>query len=213
MKVRRGLGPIPPKPSRAGRMLLYFGYTYCPDVCPTTLLDLVAASEATAVLMRRLSFSSASIPPATTPADLAAYTDLFSPLDLHGFTGTPAAQIEAVKDRLGRLCSARHDSAGFHRLPPRSHHPDLPDRSRSTGWSRCFGTARRLPDVIADGHQPPASGAQRCFGPLGQLLTRVGGVHSRLPGRLNPVEDGKRGGLSQSPAKANPRPKEGSKTG
>lgn len=93
----------------AGRpMLLYFGYTYCPDVCPTTLLDMVTASEATAV-DEALMFVSVD-PARDTPAELTAYTDLFTPA-LHGFTGT-AAQIEAVKADWA-IYAARHDSEEF----------------------------------------------------------------------------------------------------
>ncbi len=89
-------------------MLVYFGYTYCPDVCPTTLLDMVVASEATAV-DEALVFVSVD-PARDNAADLAAYTDLFD-AHLHGFTGTPAA-LEAVKTDWA-IFSARHDSPEF----------------------------------------------------------------------------------------------------
>ncbi|MAV47289.1 MAG: SCO family protein [Alphaproteobacteria bacterium TMED89] len=93
----------------AGRpLLLYFGYTYCPDVCPTTLLDMVTASEATNA-DEALIFVSVD-PARDTAAELKAYTDMFSP-DLHGFTGS-AAQIEAVKADWA-IYSARHDTDEF----------------------------------------------------------------------------------------------------
>lgn len=89
-------------------MLVYFGYTFCPDVCPTTLLDMVVAGEATAV-DEALVF--VSIDPARDgPADLLAYTDLFD-AKLHGFTGTVDA-VEAVKAEWA-IFSARHDSEEF----------------------------------------------------------------------------------------------------
>ena len=89
-------------------MLVYFGYTYCPDVCPTTLMDMVLASEATAI-DEALVFVSVD-PARDGPAALADYTDLFTP-NLHGFTGS-VASIEAVKADWA-IYSARHDSAEF----------------------------------------------------------------------------------------------------
>ena len=89
-------------------MLVYFGYTFCPDVCPTTLLDMVVASEETAV-DEALVFVSVD-PARDQPQEIAAYTDLFSPA-LHGFTGTVEA-VEAVKADWA-VYSARHDSEEF----------------------------------------------------------------------------------------------------
>ena len=89
-------------------MLVYFGYTYCPDVCPTTLMDMVSASEATDV-EEVLVF--VTIDPARdSAADLLAYTDLFTPA-LHGFTGD-AASIEGVKADWA-IYAARHDTEEF----------------------------------------------------------------------------------------------------
>ena len=89
-------------------LLLYFGYTYCPDICPTTLLDLVTASEETGI-DEVVVFVSVD-PARDTPAEVAAYTDLFSPR-LEGFTGS-AAQIEAVKADWA-VYAARHDTDVF----------------------------------------------------------------------------------------------------
>ena len=55
--------------------LVFFGFTTCPDICPTSLLDMVVAAEQTAV-DEALVF--VSIDPARdTPETLAAYTALF----------------------------------------------------------------------------------------------------------------------------------------
>ena len=89
-------------------MLVYFGYTYCPDVCPTTLIDMVVASEATAV-DEALIFVSLD-PERDTPAVLRDYTDLFSPA-LEGFTGGAEA-LETVTAQWA-IYSARHDSEAF----------------------------------------------------------------------------------------------------
>ena len=89
-------------------MLVYFGYTYCPDVCPTTLIDMVVASEATAV-DEALIFVSLD-PERDTPAVLRDYTELFSPA-LEGFTGSAEA-LETVTAQWA-IYSARHDSEAF----------------------------------------------------------------------------------------------------
>ena len=79
-----------------------FGYTNCPDVCPTTLIELAGArrllaagapGELPAVVM-------VSVDPARdTPARLAAYVTHFDPAFI-GLTGTPAA-IETLTQALG----------------------------------------------------------------------------------------------------------------
>lgn len=93
----------------AGRpMLVTFGYTTCPDMCPTSLLDMVMAAEQTAVDEAVVFIS---IDPARdTPAVLAAFTALFSD-ELTGFTGSSAA-VEAVKSEWA-VYAARHDEAAF----------------------------------------------------------------------------------------------------
>ena len=101
--------PVDTAEAFAGRpMLVTFGYTACPDICPTSLLDMVVAAEQTAV-DEALVF--VSIDPARdTPETLAAYAALFSG-DLTGFTGSPEA-VEAVKADWA-VYAARHDDDAF----------------------------------------------------------------------------------------------------
>jgi cytochrome oxidase Cu insertion factor (SCO1/SenC/PrrC family) len=83
----------------AGRWLLvYFGFTFCPDVCPTELgtmasaLDVLGpAGEAVTPLLITID------PQRDTPAALADYVTRFHPR-LQGLTGTPE-QIAAVARR------------------------------------------------------------------------------------------------------------------
>ena len=73
----------------AGRVVvMYFGYTYCPDVCPTTLSRLAAAldelgDEADAVQVLMVSVD----PERDTPDVLARYVPAFDPSFI-GLTGT-----------------------------------------------------------------------------------------------------------------------------
>jgi protein SCO1/2 len=79
-------------------LLIYFGYTYCPDVCPTELQTVAAALE-------KLGPRGAAIvplfvtidPERDTPAVLAEYVKLFDDR-LIGLTGTPD-EIAAMAKR------------------------------------------------------------------------------------------------------------------
>lgn len=79
-------------------VLLYFGFTSCPDVCPTDL----ARVQRIATRVRKAGGPAitpifVSIDPARdTPAKLKRYVSVFGP-DMVGLTGTPA-QIAAVTD-------------------------------------------------------------------------------------------------------------------
>lgn len=82
----------------AGRwMLLYFGYTFCPDVCPTELGTMAAALDllgprGEAVVPVLISVD----PQRDTPAKLAEYVGLFHPR-LQGLTGTTAQVAEVAR--------------------------------------------------------------------------------------------------------------------
>lgn len=77
--------------------LVFFGYTFCPDVCPTELGDIALAldelgDDAVAVTPLMISID----PERDTPAVLAEYVPLFHER-LIGLTGTPE-QIKQVAD-------------------------------------------------------------------------------------------------------------------
>lgn len=72
---------------------VYFGYTFCPDVCPTTLAKLMGGLRAFAVDSPALAAKIAPIfvtvdPDRDTPAVLKQYVAAFGP-GLVGLTGTP----------------------------------------------------------------------------------------------------------------------------
>ena len=81
----------------AGHWTLIFpGFTYCPDVCPTTLATLKAVHEKLGSAAANLQVVLMSIDPERdTPDKLAAYVHAFSK-DFHGVTGS-----NAELDRLG----------------------------------------------------------------------------------------------------------------
>lgn len=82
--------------------LMYFGYTYCPDVCPIDLQKLMAGyrvlEQRDAALAARIQPIFISIDPERdTPAVMKAYAAAFHP-KLVGLTGTPE-QIADVARR------------------------------------------------------------------------------------------------------------------
>ena len=82
---------------RGKAMLIYFGYTFCPDACPTQLgviakaLDLLTEAERAQVAPLFITID----PERDTPDVMKAYVAAFHPL-LIGLTGTASA-IEAVE--------------------------------------------------------------------------------------------------------------------
>ena len=76
-------------------MLVFFGYTYCPDVCPTELQVMTAALDQLGPEASRIQPVFVSVDPARdTPEVLKAYVANFGPR-LMGLTGTPE-EIAAI---------------------------------------------------------------------------------------------------------------------
>ena len=81
---------------------LYFGYTYCPDVCPMTLLELnkLANQLAAQGVDRDTGFMMISVDPERdTPARLGEYTAHFNP-KFTGATGAPE-ELARLTEQLG----------------------------------------------------------------------------------------------------------------
>lgn len=79
-------------------VILYFGYTHCPDVCPLTMSHLAEAVKELGPQGKDVQILMVSVDPArdTLPI-LRAYTQAFSPQAI-GLTGTPQ-EIEDVAKR------------------------------------------------------------------------------------------------------------------
>lgn len=98
--------------SLAGKpYVIFFGFTHCPDVCPTTLARLVklrqqlgGAADAPAILFVTVD------PERDGPAEVGKYAQLFS-APITGLTGTPA-QIEQVKKQFGIFSKKVPDGSG-----------------------------------------------------------------------------------------------------
>jgi protein SCO1/2 len=78
---------------------VFFGYTYCPDVCPTTLQTLAQAKADLGAAAKNLQVVFVTVDPQRdTPAQMKAYlaTPAF-PQPTIGLTGSPAAVAAAAK--------------------------------------------------------------------------------------------------------------------
>jgi protein SCO1/2 len=83
--------PVTQADLRGRYALIYFGYTDCPDVCPTTLGQIASALDRLGPAVDRVLPVFITVDPARdTPAVMARYTAAISPR-LLGLTGSPEA--------------------------------------------------------------------------------------------------------------------------
>ena len=81
---------------------IFFGYTHCPDVCPTTLSVLNSVAQKLGDLDEDIRFVFLSVDPERdTPEQLAQFVSYFN-ADFIGVTGTPEG-IEQITRQLGVL--------------------------------------------------------------------------------------------------------------
>jgi len=91
---------------RGKYMLVYFGYTYCPDVCPTTLTAVATALDKLGPKAKDLAPIFITVDPQRdTPEVMKQCTAAFSPA-LVGLTGTPAQIASVAKEY--RVYYAKH---------------------------------------------------------------------------------------------------------
>jgi protein SCO1 len=78
-------------------LVVYFGYTFCPDVCPTTLMEVAGALDALGPRAGAVQGLFITVDPRRdTPSVLTEYLKSFDPR-LVGLTGTPAQIALAAK--------------------------------------------------------------------------------------------------------------------
>jgi len=84
------------KAQRGSAVLIFFGYTHCPDVCPTTLADWKKVKRALGPDSSRVKFVFISVDPERdTPQIAQSYVNAFDPTFI-GLSGD-SAQIERAK--------------------------------------------------------------------------------------------------------------------
>ena len=89
--------PVTEKALLGKPSVIFFGFTYCPEVCPTTLAQLTAAMQALGPGADRLNVVFITLDPERdTPAQLKLYLSNFD-RRIRGFTGTAHAIDAAAK--------------------------------------------------------------------------------------------------------------------
>lgn len=91
-------GPVSLHDFKGKVVLLYFGYTYCPDICPTTLGNLsLAWRKLTPEQRKKVQILLVSVDPKRdTPERLKQYVDFFE-ANIIGLTGDPNTLAEIAK--------------------------------------------------------------------------------------------------------------------
>lgn len=77
--------------------VIYFGFTYCPEICPTTLTAMTQWIKALGPDADKLNFAFVTIDPERdTPAQMKLYLSAFDP-HIRGLTGTTAQVARIAK--------------------------------------------------------------------------------------------------------------------
>lgn len=99
--------------------LITFGYTFCPDICPTTLVDMAETLKLLGEDAQRVQAIFISVDPdRDTPQQLATYTDFFDKRII-GLTGSPAL-IQAA----ARNFKVRYEKVSKENQDPRNYAVD-----------------------------------------------------------------------------------------
>jgi protein SCO1 len=89
--------PVSDRDFRGKYMLVYFGYTFCPDACPTTLNEVVDALDRLGAKADQIQAIFITVDPRRdTPSVIKQYAAAFSPR-LIGLTGSPEQIAQVAK--------------------------------------------------------------------------------------------------------------------
>jgi protein SCO1/2 len=89
--------PVSDQDMKGRPFLVFFGFTHCPDICPTTLFEMSEVMKALGTDADRTGALFITVDPERdTPAALKDYLSNFDP-HVHGLTGDPTAIDAALK--------------------------------------------------------------------------------------------------------------------
>jgi protein SCO1/2 len=130
-------------------VMLYFGYTYCPDICPTTLANIASVLQGMGSQARDVSVLFVTVDPNrdTLPV-LASFVKSFAP-EIQGLRGTP--------DQLARL--ARRYRVAYSVTPGTKDQPYEVSHSSALYVFDATGKARLLIPSL-DTTTPDIAGTQ-----------------------------------------------------
>ncbi len=128
-------------------VMLYFGYTFCPDICPTTLANLAEILNQLGPLAQQVRVLFVTVDPDRDSASvLAAYVKTFAP-QIEGLRGTP--------DQLAAL--ARRYRIAYSVTPASADHPYEVTHSSAIYIFDASGAARLLASSLGSA-QPDLAG-------------------------------------------------------
>ena len=143
-------------------VMLYFGYTYCPDVCPTTLTNVAAALREIGVDAKHVRLLFVTVDPDRDSVEvLKSYTAAFAP-EIDGLRGTPDAlaalarryrvSYSVTPESKDHAYEVTHSSAIF--VFDGSGAVRLLVTSLATPKPDVDGTAADLRRLVAEAHRP-----------------------------------------------------------
>ena len=129
-------------------ILLFFGFTYCPDVCPLTLSTWKKVQEAMEEDVDKVEFVYITVDPERdTPEKIASHLAVFSP-DFIGLTG-PVKDLQEVYSSYGiyREKNQISDSAAGYLI---NHTSRINIIDRSGTWRLTFSHDALVEDLVHD---------------------------------------------------------------
>ncbi len=137
--------PVTAADFRGHYVLMYFGYTHCPDVCPLTLVHLHLVMQKLGPEADKVRILFVSVDPARdTPQVLHQYVTAFDPR-IVGLTGTPS-QIAAMAKRYRSAFNVDAKQANGNYTVSHGSIIYVFDRR---GHARLIGNSTDTPDAIA----------------------------------------------------------------
>jgi protein SCO1/2 len=137
--------PVTAADFRGHYVLMYFGYTHCPDVCPLTLVHLHLVMQKLGPEADKVRILFVSVDPARdTPQVLHQYVTAFDPR-IVGLTGTPS-QIAAMAKRYRSAFNVDAKQANGDYTVSHGSIIYVFDRR---GRARLIGNSTDTPDAIA----------------------------------------------------------------
>jgi protein SCO1 len=109
--VSDGGAPFPFRAEDGGLLVVYFGYTNCPDVCPTTLADLRTALGDIGDDAERVDVAMVTIDPARDTPVLTDYVQSFVP-DAHAIATDDQSALQSVAAPFGVTYEVRTNPNG-----------------------------------------------------------------------------------------------------
>lgn len=139
--------PVSLSDFRGKLTVLYFGYTFCPDICPTTLSDMAKVMKELGPKAKDVQFVMVSVDPdRDTPEKLAEYVSYFDP-SFVGVTGTPD-QIAAAATPFGIFYQKHEGTAASGYLVDHTASLNVVDQEGRMRLVLPYGTAPK--DVAND---------------------------------------------------------------